>query len=1235
MKKHIYIQFCLFFVLLISCQSDEINRQINEFTQIEVLSDGRLKVPLSFIYPERTEVEVRGTTTPSSTEQAIDNVSVIVFDQSTGAKVQLKSGLQDPANSKKVYAILDPYSSACIAYVLVNLSSAAQTKLNAITNVSGMSTLTDSYAVLSQSVLPMCTAPIVFPNLSVQSLAGISYPLQFSYARMDINLDGSLTGFTLAGAKIINAPQQGLLIAHSVLSSDLGGEIATTEKSSSSNAVQGLYLFSNSGSSGAGNPQGTNTTDLIIRGTKTGFSQGYYKIRLKYDVSGSDIYDVAHNKLYAIRLTKVGGPGYATEAEAIANQPSNVEFDVTVSDGSSEDITIGGGDYYLGVSNSEYYIYADNALGVTAATLSYNAPSSVTTGTLTVTGTGVTLSASQAGLSINGTSTAATLTTIDGTVRTIPVKVDLTAASTGGTIQIRLGNLIKTITIVKKAYLNEAISNTIAASDYTGSEFISITSQSSRISVNADKSLTVAPAAGPSNTVLSTATAICNNARGNVVIAVKRNVENVVYYEKYADGTIGLFLDKSLSNTLSTTASVSITEAGYGVVNTTSAASLRIDIGTQAFTSVSGVSANNLFSDYRGTFFGVDQESITTLAQISSANQVKINSTTTKSYVYPNFAKGVYQGLGGATTTTSVTDGTSASPFAIRTARQLRSLAPVITLTASKNFLQEIDVNFTNTAVGGTASFTTFPIAGTFLGTYDGGNKKLTNLIINSTANYVGLFQQSSGVLKNLQVENCNVKANQSVGILAGACIQGSTLDNITLNNCTVEAISDYVGGIAGQIFGDNTSRSLINSCNINNTSIKSVWRVGGIAGFINSYEYTAGVTVQNVTINSGTTITGQGWGNDGGIGGIAGSAHNGGTFSNCVNYGSISATVYSVVGGFVGDIEGGTVGNAKINSCINYGIITSGDQPWDPHRTIGGIAGHCWTNVDISNCTNYGTINAKAHPGGGIVGHIWYNNSITNCINEGSIISTSTATDQRIGGMVGWTESGPNTITNSVNNGAINGRNYTGGIIGYAYTSTISITGCMNTKPITAVSGTTYYDFVGGIAGQNDGTITGCYVSAATTSTANAMRGKNYIGGIAGYNNGTVTHSYVVDTNASPTLPYAIGSTATDYYAGIVGYNAGTNSYNILIARAPETTTTLYPISGGGNVSTNSYYLKGTGFNTKPISGAGTGQTTTTFNSTPALGVAPWSTYWERVAGYDYPKLIRYAAPSTYPIAN
>lgn len=1235
MRKYTYTLAYLFLFFLIGCQSDDINRRIDEFTQIEVLSDGRLKVPLNFVLPEREEVEMRATTTPTTTEKTINNVFVIIFDQSTGNKVQLKSGLQDTADPKKVYAVLDPYSSACTAYVLVNLSTSAQTQLNAITHISGMSGLTDSYTILGQSTLPMCTAPVSLSSLSVQTLAGITYPLQFSYARIDVSFDASLTGFALAGVKIANAPQQGRLVVHTTLPIDLGGEIATTEKAATANTVQGIYLFSNSGISGTGNSQGTNFTDLIIRGTKTGFSQGYYKIRLKYNISGSDIYDIAHNKLYAIRLTKVGGPGYTTEAEAIANEPSNIEFDVIVSDGSSEDITIGSGDYYLGVSNSEYYIYADNALGVTATTLSYNAPSSVSTGAITVTGTGVTLSASQPGLNINGTNTAATLTSIDGTVRSIPIKVDLTAASTGGTLQIRLGNLLKTVTIVKKAYLNEAVSNTIAASDYTGSEFIAITSQSSRISVNADKSLTVAAASGPSNTVLSTATGICNNTRGNVVIAVKRNVENVIYYEKYADGSIGVFLDKSLANTLSTTASVSITEAGYGVVNTTSAASMRIDIGTQAFTSVSGASMNNLFSDYRGTLYGVNQESITALTQLATANQVKVNAVATKSYVYPNFAKGVYQGLGGATTTTSVTDGTSGSPFAIRTARHIRSLAPVITLTASKNFLQEIDVNFTTTAIGGAASFTTFPVAGTFLGIYDGGNKKLTNLIINSTANYVGLFQQSSGTLKNWQVENCNVKATQSVGTLAGACIQGSLLDNITLNNCIVEATSDYVGGIAGQIFGNNTSKTVVNSCNINNSTVKSRWRVGGVAGFINSFEFTDGVTVQYVTVNSGTNITGGGWGNDGGIGGIAGSAHNGGTITNCTNYGSIEATEYSIVGGFVGDMEGSPGQKAKIKFCNNYGTITTGPTASDGHRTIGGIAGHFWTDVDAENCTNYGTINAKAHPAGGIVGHIWYNNSIVNCVNQGTIISTSTAADQRIGGMVGWTESGPNTITNCINNVALNGRNYTGGIIGYAYTSTITITGCMNTQPITAVSGTTYYDYVGGIVGQNDGTITGCYVSAATTATANAVRGKNYIGGITGYNNGTVTHSYVVDTNASPTLPYAVGSTSTDYNAGVVGYNAGTNSYNILIARAPETATTLYPISGGGNASTNSFYLKGTSFNTKAIFGGGTGQTTAVFTSTPAVGVAPWSSYWERVAGYEYPKLIRYSAPSIYPIVN
>ena len=70
-------------------------------------------------------------------------------------------------------------------------------------------------------------------------------------------------------------------------------------------------------------------------------------------------------------------------------------------------------------------------------------------------------------------------------------------------------------------------------------------------------------------------------------------------------------------------------------------------------------------------------------------------------------------------------------------------------------------------------------------------------------------------------------------------------------------------------------------------------------------------------------------------------------------------------------------------------------------------------------------------------------------------------------------------------------------------------------------------YNYVGGIASINVGTIINCY----STGTVKGMQG---IGGVVGWNDGTVASCYSAGNNYCP---------ATDYVGGIVGYNSSINS--------------------------------------------------------------------------------------------
>ena len=111
--------------------------------------------------------------------------------------------------------------------------------------------------------------------------------------------------------------------------------------------------------------------------------------------------------------------------------------------------------------------------------------------------------------------------------------------------------------------------------------------------------------------------------------------------------------------------------------------------------------------------------------------------------------------------------------------------------------------------------------------------------------------------------------------------------------------------------------------------------------------------------------------------------------------------------------------------------------------------------------------------------------------------------------------------------------------------------------------------DFVGGVCGRNDGTITNCYNAGNLT----AIEPSATIGGICGYNNGgTVTNCYNTGT-----------VTATDQVAsvgGVCGCSTApiSNCYNIGTVTATSSSTDISDICGYNfGPVTNCYYLADT----------------------------------------------------------
>ena len=84
-----------------------------------------------------------------------------------------------------------------------------------------------------------------------------------------------------------------------------------------------------------------------------------------------------------------------------------------------------------------------------------------------------------------------------------------------------------------------------------------------------------------------------------------------------------------------------------------------------------------------------------------------------------------------------------------------------------------------------------------YKGTFDGNNKTITNLYINATQKFMGLFGcTDQSTIKNLTFEYANVTNTQDIiGILVGYA-NTSTLQNIKISE-TCQIRGNYTGGIA------------------------------------------------------------------------------------------------------------------------------------------------------------------------------------------------------------------------------------------------------------------------------------------------------------------------------------------------------------------------------------------------------------------------------------------------------
>ena len=159
-----------------------------------------------------------------------------------------------------------------------------------------------------------------------------------------------------------------------------------------------------------------------------------------------------------------------------------------------------------------------------------------------------------------------------------------------------------------------------------------------------------------------------------------------------------------------------------------------------------------------------------------------------------------------------------------------------------------------------------------YVGTFDGNGKTITNLYINATQAYKGLFGLIyKSTIKNLTFENANVTNTENdIGILAGYAGNGNTLQNIKISNtCQIKGGNDFTGGIVGYLDGNAYN------C-VNYATVQGTEDVGGLVGYFES-----------------------------------------GTIKDCANYGDITGT--SNVGNLIGNAQ-----SCNLNNVLGTGNVTA-----------------------------------------------------------------------------------------------------------------------------------------------------------------------------------------------------------------------------------------------------------------------------------------------------------------------
>lgn len=289
-------------------------------------------------------------------------------------------------------------------------------------------------------------------------------------------------------------------------------------------------------------------------------------------------------------------------------------------------------------------------------------------------------------------------------------------------------------------------------------------------------------------------------------------------------------------------------------------------------------------------------------------------------------------------------DGTKNYPFLITSVSDFLLMAEAITnnwrCNTPNGYYKNFSYKLTNNL--NLSGCTIEPIPLLFNAQFDGNNKAINNLTINSRGDTCALFSNlTSCTLKNLTLNNLTLKHNGNADklYLSGFC---GYIYNSTLQNCDISGLTLSVNGSINEIY------------------------FGSLASYVyknNEFKNCDFYTTTPITLNATTFFYGN----------LLGRCNNGGdatdlTLSSCtVNTSTISlnsTTGVHYAGGLIGFCVGDLL---YLNNCTYQGSLNNLAPTSTNYLATGGLVGRCQKYqstgiLSATNCSVQGSISATSN---------------------------------------------------------------------------------------------------------------------------------------------------------------------------------------------------------------------------------------------------------------------------------